>query len=417
MARIVQKYGGSSVATVLRIQEVARRIASAVANHTEVAVVVSAMGDTTDDLIKLARQVQSDPNPRELDLLMSTGETVSASLLAMALLQLGVPAISLTATHAGIRTDDRHRRALITGLDPDRILEEFSRGRVCIVTGFQGITEQGEVTTIGRGGSDPTAVAVAVAIQAGICELYKDVDGIFTANPREVPAARKLDAISHEELLELATLGAQVIHPRAVELAQVYAMPLVIRPTFTDGTGTVVTTEKSMEQYNRVRGVATDARVAKITVVGVPDRPGIAHGIFQPLAHAGINVDIIVQNVSHGGFTDMSFTVSEDDLEHATACLQASIAAIGAREVSSARGFGKVSIVGVGIQSHPGYAAAMFGALSDAGINIQMITTSDIRITCLVSEMELTRAARALHSAFVEEDRVNIGSTPGVSRA
>ncbi len=407
MARIVQKFGGSSVADADRIRTVAARIARTYRDGNEVAVVVSAMGDTTDELIALARQVNPDPDPRELDMLMSTGETVSATLLSMALHGLGLPAISFTAGQAGIRTDDQHRRALMTSVKPERVRRALEQGRICIITGFQGVNEAGDITTIGRGGSDPTAVAVAVALKAARCEFYKDVDGILTADPRVVPNARKLDTISHEEILELANLGAQVLHPRAVELGQVYGMPLVVRPTFNDGPGTVIQAEEAgeeagMEQYNRVRGIAHEKGVAKVTVVGVPDRPGIAHRIFQAMADAGINVDIIVQNVSHGGVTDMSFTIAADDLGQAQRLLEPVRTAIGARDISSARGFGKVSIVGTGIQSHPGYAARMFGTLSDAGINIQMITTSDIRITCLIDEAAVEHATRALHTAFNE---------------
>lgn len=405
MARIVQKFGGSSVADAERIRLVATRIGRAAGAGHELVVVVSAMGDTTDDLIALARRINPEPDPRELDLLMSTGETVSATLLSMALHRLGLPAISLTAGHAGIRTDAQHRRALITAVEPERVLRELERGRICIITGFQGVTDEGDITTIGRGGSDSSAVAVAVALQASVCEFYKDVDGILTADPRIVPNARKLDAISHEEMLELATLGAQVLHPRAVELGQVYGMPLVVRPTFNDGPGTVIRAEEgeAMEQYNRVRGIALEKNVAKVTVVGVPDRPGIAYRIFQPLADAGINVDIIVQNVSHAGITDMSFTLADEDVNRAQTLLEPVRSQIGAREISSARGFGKVSIVGTGIQSHPGYAAAMFGTLSREGVNIQMVTTSDIRITCLIDQAQVEPAARALHAAFIEE--------------
>jgi len=407
MARIVQKYGGSSVANADRIRTVAARIARAFRAGNEVAVVVSAMGDTTDELIALARQVNPDPDPRELDMLMSTGETVSATLLSMALHGLGLPALSFTAAQAGIHTDAQHRRALITSVQPTRIVQELEQGRICIITGFQGVNDAGDITTIGRGGSDPTAVAVAVGLQAAVCEFYKDVDGILTADPRVVPNARKLDAISHEEMLEMANLGAQVLHPRAVELGQVYGMPLVVRPTFNDGPGTIIRAEEQgLEQYNRVRGIAHEKNVAKVTVVGVPDRPGIAHRIFQAMADAAINVDIIVQNVAQGGITDMSFTVTEDDVSRAQALLEPVRTAIGAREISSARGFGKVSIVGTGIRSHPGYAATMFGTLSAAGINIQMITTSDIRITCLIDQDAVEPAARALHAAFIEEAQV-----------
>ncbi len=405
--RIVQKYGGSSVATAERIQLVVSRIiATRHAGH-EVIVVVSAMGDTTDELVALAKQLAAEPDPRELDVLMSTGETQAAALVAIALKEQSIPAVSLTASQAGIRTTDRHRRALITAVHPERVIRELDAGKVCIITGFQGITENGDITTIGRGGSDSSAVAIAVALKADRCEFYKDVEGILTADPRIVPQAQKLDVISHEEILELTTLGAQVLHPRAIELGQVYQMPLVVLPTFSAGSGTIIRTlteeERAMEQFNRVSGVVCERNVAKVTIVGVPDRPGVAYQIFKPLAEAGINVDIIVQNVSREGITDVSFTLSAEDLPAAQRLLESVRRALGAAMLDAATGFGKISIVGVGMQTHPGYAATMFGALRDAGINIQMITTSDIRITCLIDDQHVDMAVRALHEVFIEQ--------------
>jgi aspartate kinase len=397
---LVQKYGGSSVATAERIRAVADRVVRTRAAETEVVVVVSAMGDTTDELIHLARSVSAEPDPRELDLLLSTGETVSATLLAMALRGLGCPAISLTAGQAGIRTNRWHSRALITAVHTDRLRRELAAGKVAIVTGFQGINEEADVTTLGRGGSDTTAVALAIALEAQRCEIYTDVAGIYTADPRVEPSARCLAGISYEEMLELAQQGAKVMHARAVELGQVYNMAILVRSSFGDAAGTLIGAGESLEIRRRVQGIAHDTDVAKISLAGVLDRPGIAHSLFEPLAEAGINVDVIVQTASFEGVTDMSFTVSGGDLPRAVALVQLVAEQIGASKLDSAADLAKVSIVGTGIQSTPGYAARMFRILADAGINIEMITTSDIRITCVVARTDVERAVRVLHKGF-----------------
>jgi aspartate kinase len=401
MAIVVQKYGGSSVATPERIKAVAKRIADSLQPGRQLVVVVSAMGDTTDELIALARQITDKPDERELDLLLSTGEMVSCTLVAMALHALGVDAVSLTGPQAGIHTERRYSRARIVNIDPRRIQRELEAGRVVVVAGFQGMTEDMDITTLGRGGSDTTAVALAARLGAEICEIYTDVEGVYTADPRIEPEARKLDEIGYDEMLEMATLGAKVMHPRAVELGAIYNVPIVVRSSFNQNPGTLIHGgAKDMEAKNKVRGIAHQEDIAKITVHGVPDRPGIAYAIFSPLAQAAINVDMIVQNVSTDGVTDLSFTVAEGDLEKALRLVEPVAEAIGARGITTSNDMAKVSIVGTGIFSSPGYAASMFKALADAGINIEMIATSDIRITCLIEEGRVKEAVRALHRAF-----------------
>jgi aspartate kinase len=400
MTVLVQKYGGSSVASAERIRAVAERVARGRADGQSVAVVVSAMGDTTDELIALAHSVSADPDPRELDLLLSTGETVSATLLAMALRSLGCPAVSLTASQAGIRTNRWFTRARITAIHPERLERELASGNVAIVTGFQGVTDESDITTLGRGGSDTTAVALAIALHAERCEIYTDVAGIFTTDPRVVPEATCISQIAYEEMLELAQQGAKVMHPRAVELGQVYNMPILVQSSFTEAPGTLIGPGDSMEIRRRVSGIAHDMDVAKISLAGVPDRPGIAHALFAPLAEAGVNVDVIVQTASFEGATDMSFTVGRGDLDRAVKLIEPVAADIHAAKLAWAADLAKVSIVGTGIQSQPGYAARMFGILSDAGINIDMITTSDIRITCVVARHEVENAVRFLHAGF-----------------
>ncbi|MGE5620628.1 MAG: aspartate kinase [Sphingomonadaceae bacterium] len=405
MALIVQKYGGSSVATAERILAVARRVATTKEAGNSVVVVVSAMGKTTDQLIALAREVSPEPDERELDLLLSTGETVSATLMAMALRHMGHTAISLTAGQAGIRTDSLHGRARIKSVDTERLWRELGDGKIVIVTGFQGITDQFDITTLGRGGSDTTAVALAVALKSDRCDIYTDVDGVYTADPRLVPQARRLEEISYEEMLEMAQLGSKVMHPRSVELGGAFGVPIMVRSSFNDQPGTLIHEVKEMETRNRVRGIAHDLNVAKISVVGVPDRPGLAAAIFQPLAEAGISVDVIVQNVTVEGATDLSFTVARGDLAKAVRIVEPLAQQIGASQVLSSDSQGKVSIVGAGIQSAPGIAATMFRALYEAGINIQMITTSEIRITCIVDRERVPEAVEKLHAAF-ELDQV-----------
>jgi aspartate kinase len=403
---LVQKYGGSSLADVERIRHVARRIAREHARGQRLVVVVSAMGDTTDELLAMAARLTDEPDPRELDVLLATGEHTSGTLVAMALHAIGVPAISLTGAQAGIRTDTSHGRARIANLDPQRVRHELDTGRVVIVAGFQGATETslvGEVTTLGRGGSDTTAVALAAALGAVRCEIHTDVEGIYTADPRVVHDARLLDVIGYEEMLELAGQGAQVMQARAVELGWVNSVVIAVRSSFSTSAGTLIKEDPEVEQRNKVRGLAMDRHVAKVTLVAVPDRPGVARAVFEPLADAGINVDMIVQNVSHAGTTDLSFTINATELARARRLLDPVVRQLGAREVTTDSAVAKVSIVGAGIQNAPGYAARMFAALAEEGINIEMISTSEIRITCIIAEDDLDKAARALHAAFALE--------------
>jgi aspartate kinase len=400
VALIVQKYGGSSVADAEKIKNVARRIVRTKEAGNEVVVVVSAMGDTTDGLVKLAYQITDQPDTRELDVLLSTGEVVSSTLLTMALQSMGYPAISLSGAQAGITTDAAYSRARITSIDPKRVVRELERGNIVIVAGFQGITQDMDITTLGRGGSDTTAVALAAALKAGRCERYTDVDGIYTTDPRLLPEARKLPEISYEEMLEMVTYGFKAIHPRAVELGELFSVPILVASSFNDNPGTLIHKEVSMEVRNKVRGIAHDLDVAKITVVGVPDRPGIAAAIFVPLAEAGISVDTIVQNASIEKITDLTFTVARSQLKKAMAVAGPIARDIGARECVSDSGLGKVSIIGTGMQNTPGYAARMFRALSESDINIQLISTSEIRITCIIEESKVKDAVRTLHRTF-----------------
>jgi aspartate kinase len=399
MSLVVQKYGGSSVATAQRIRAVAERIAARRASGDEVVVVVSAMGDTTDELIALAEQINPHPDDREMDVLLSTGEIVSSTLMAMALHAIGVEAISLTGPQAGMRTSSVHRNARILALEPKRVRSEVDRGRVVIVAGFQGITEAEDIATIGRGGSDTTAVAFA-AVLGGRCEIYTDVEGVYTADPRVEPRARKLKDITYEEMLELASKGARVMAPRSVEIASVYNVPIYVASSFSDAPGTLIHGGIDMEQFNRVRGIAHDLNVSKITMRAVPDRPGIAATVFEPLAAAHLSVDVIVQNASAEGLTDLTFTVSKGDLGRAVPIVEQVAKDINAGSVATDDRIGKVSIVGTGIQSAPGFASRMFRALFDSGINIEMISTSEIRITCIVHEDRVPDAVRALHTAF-----------------
>jgi len=397
---IVQKYGGTSVATAARIRRVSRRIAATVKQGHDVVAVVSAMGHTTDRLISLAESVNPEPPARELDMLVANGETITAPLVAMCLQGMGVPAMSLSGAQAGVRTSAHHSRARIRDIKPDRILEALRQKKVPVVAGFQGITEDLEITTLGRGGSDTTAVALAAALKAQVCEIYTDVDGIYTADPRIVKNARKLSHIQYDEMLELAAVGARVMHPRAVEIGELYGMPIHVRSSFHDGVGTMIVAKVPMEDRQRVRGIAEETKVAKITVVGVRDRPGVAAAVFEPLAAAGISVDVIVQNIGRSGHTDLTFSVAESDLKAAEKLVKAAAKAVGAKKVSSAGGIAKLSIVGTGMLGTPGIAARMFRALADAGINIEMISTSEIRITALVARDQVAKGVRILHQAF-----------------
>lgn len=400
---VVQKYGGSSVADAERILNVAKRVAGT-RKKAAVAVVVSAMGKTTDNLIALARQVSANPDGREMDKLLATGEMASSALMTMALHALGCPAVSLTGGQAGIITENVARKARIAKVDSTRMRRELAEGKVLVIAGFQGITEGAswaDITTLGRGGSDTTAVAIAKALEADQCEIYTDVEGVYTADPRIVQNARKLDSISYEEMLEMAGQGAKVMHSRAVELGELYGIDILVAHSQKEAPGTVIKHEdEKMEIRNPVRGIAHDAKTNRITVAAVPDRPGVAAQIFHELASRNINVDVIVQNVSRSGVTDLSFTVSDEDLSAAASCLEELVKAIEAGGVTTDQNVAKVSIVGTGIRSHPGYADRMFTALANAGINIISITTSEIRITCLIEQSKIEDAVRVLHKTF-----------------
>ena len=402
---VVQKFGGSSLADAARIRRVARRIARERAAGSDLVVVVSAMGDATDELLGLAAAITDNPDERELDMLLATGEHQSATLVSMALHALGVPAISLSGPQAGITTDGRYGKARIASIEPDRVRREIEGGRVVIVAGFQGRAEGDDVggadiTTLGRGGSDTTAVALAARLNAARCQIFTDVRGIYTADPRIVGDARQLSVIGYEEMLELAHQGAQVMQTRAVELGWVNDVVIEVLSSFEDAPGTLIKEDPLVEQRNKVRGLAHDRNVAKVTLVEVPDRPGVAAHVFGPLAEAGINVDMIVQNIGHGGATDLSFTIPRVELAKAKRILDPIARELGFRELTTDSSVAKVSIVGAGIQNAPGYAARMFGTLAEAGVNIEMISTSEIRITTIIAEDALETAVRALHTAF-----------------
>ena len=401
---IVQKYGGSSLANAEMIKSVAERVASSHNHGAQVVVTVSAMGDSTDGLLQIAGEVSSLPNPRELDVLLSTGELQSCALVSMALQSLGKNSISLSGAQAGILTDSSYGKAKISGLELSRIKDELDSGNIVVVAGFQGITSQYDVTTLGRGASDLTAVALAAGLKADQCEIYTDVDGIYTADPRLVPEAIKLDEIGFEEMLELASYGAKM-NPRSIELGMVYGVPIMVASSFGEESGTLIHEVNDMninvgEIRNRVSGIATEKGVAKITLCGVEDRPGIASSLFVPLAEADISVDVIVQNASELGKTDLTFTVKNSDLQRSLLKVEEVVEEIGSNKIDTTVELAKVSIVGTGMQDSPGYASKMFSALANAGINIEMITTSEIRITCIIKENSLADAARVLHEVF-----------------
>jgi aspartate kinase len=359
------------------------------------------MGDTTDKLLRLAHQVSAQVNDRELDALASTGEVVSSTLLAMALHSMGYQAISLSGAQAGIRTDGVHQQARILKVESKRIVKELEKGNIVIVAGFQGITEEMDVTTLGRGASDLSAVALAASLKAEVCQIYTDVEGVYTADPRLVPEARPMPEIGYEEMLEMASYGAKVMNSRAVELGELFAVPILVASSFTDSPGTLIHGGvSSMEVRNKVRSIAHDLNVAKITVVGIPDRPGIAAALFEPLAKANISVDTIVQNASLNNITDLTFTVTRSQLDKAMRVVESTAKSIGARECVSDSKLGKVSVIGTGMQNTPGYAARMFQTLSEEGINIRLIATSEIRITCIIDESRVNDSVSALHRAF-----------------
>ncbi len=397
---IVQKYGGSSVADAGRISRVARRIAGVRTKDHNVVVVVSAMGDSTDNLMQLVKEITDSPPERELDVVLSTGEQVSIALLAMAVNDLGIPVISLTGYQVGIFTDNVHNKASILNIETKRLREEIKQGNVVIVAGFQGVNQLNDITTLGRGGSDTTAVALAAALGADVCEIYTDVDGVYTTDPHIVPEARKLDQVSYCEMLELANLGAAVLHPRSVELAMNYGITIHVRSSFNDHSGTIVREVESMEKALVVTGVAYDLDVAKIGLYNVYDKPGIAYKLFRNLADESINVDMIVQGAMHDERNDISFTCTQGDLNKALEVVEKLTDDLGADGVTSDDSVAKVSIVGAGMISNPGVAALMFEALSKEGINIEMISTSEIKISCIIKADQVTKAVRSLHKKF-----------------
>ena len=400
MSILVQKYGGSSVATPEKIRAVARRIVLAREHYERVVVVVSAMGKTTDELLGLARQLSEEPSPRELDMLIATGEQQSSALLVMALQEIGCPAISLTGAQSGIVSSGVHTKAEILNIDPTRLVGELDQGKVVVVAGFQGVNGNNDITTLGRGGSDVSAVALAVALGAPVCEIYTDVEGVYTADPRLVAKARLLAEISYEEMQELANLGAQVLHPRSIEFARKFNIILHVRSSFSQNRGTLVKGAGDLEKKRVVSGVACDLTTAKAVILGVPDEPGVAQQVFLSLAQANINIDMIIQSMMRRDRNDIAFTVAEADLPQVIEIMERVAAKLGAEGVAHDAKVAKISIVGAGMISHPGTAATMFGALGDAGINIEMISTSEIKISCLIQEADAKRALEAIHERF-----------------
>jgi len=398
---IVQKYGGTSVGNPERIRNVARRVVRTREEGHDVVVVVSAMSGETDKLINLANQVSENPDPREMDMLVSTGERVTIALLAMAIQSLGHKAQSFTGRQAGIISDCVHTKARIEKITGDRLRHALKEGKIAVVAGFQGITETSDdVTTLGRGGSDLSAVAVAAALKADLCDIYTDVDGVYTTDPNMVPQARKLDKISYDEMLELASLGAKVLQTRSVEFAKKYNVPVRVLSSFNDNPGTLVTKEDSEMEKVVVSGVAYDKNQVKVTVQGVPDKPGVAAKIFNTISENNVVVDMIIQNIGEGGLTDMSFTVPRTDSRKIMEVMKKVVAEIGAKNVNVKEDIAKISIVGVGMRSHSGVAAKMFSALAGEGINIMMISTSEIKISCVIDAKYTELAVRVLHDAF-----------------
>ena len=401
MALIVQKYGGTSVGSVERIGAVADRILKCHQDGHQLIVVVSAMSGETNRLIGLARALTSQPSPRELDVLVSTGEQVSMALLTMALHSRGIDALSLKGSQVAITTDSVHSKARIQSIDDRRLRAELDQGKVVVVAGFQGVDQNGETTTLGRGGSDTSAVALAAAVNAQECQIYTDVDGVYTTDPRVVDGAQRLDRITFEEMLEMASMGSKVLQLRSVEFAGKYQVPLRVLSSFKEGPGTLIKMdEDDVMEAPTIAGIAFNRDEAKLTVIGVPDTPGIAYQILGPVGEANIEVDVILQNVGDEGKTDFTFTVSRNDLEKAEAILESRISELGALEWRSDSKIAKVSVVGVGMRSHAGVAANMFKALADVGVNIQMISTSEIKISVIIEEKFLELAVRTLHSAF-----------------
>ena len=412
MGIIVQKYGGTSVGSIERIQKVAERVVKTKAAGHQCVVVVSAMGKQTDELVNLANQVTSDPNPREMDMLLATGEQVTISLLTMALQEIGCSALSLTGWQAGIRTDKNHGKALVEHVDTDLLHKYLDQDQVVVVAGFQGVTDAGEITTLGRGGSDTSAVVLAAALGAEVCEIYTDVKGVYTADPRVVPKAQKLDELSYEEMLELAHLGASVLHPRSVECAMAHRVPLVVRSSFEDEPGTWLKEAKEMEETLTARGVAQDLHVARIKVLQLPNDGQSHTRLFNVLADHQINVDMIVQSEHDQEKIDVAFSVNESEGKKAKQVLELAKDELGFEEILYESNLGKVSLVGVGMMTRPGVAAKMFRTLSDHGIHIKMVSTSEIKISCLVDQANADRAAQLLHTAFdLDEKKEEISVT------
>lgn len=400
MSVIVQKYGGTSVANIERIKNVAKRAVKAKKAGNDVVVVVSALGDTTDELLKKAYAITKQPSEREIDVLLATGEQVSMALLAMAIQALGQDAISFSGLQAGIVTDTSHTKARLVDIKTDRILKELKKGKIVIVAGFQGVTVDQDITTLGRGGSDITAIALAAKLKAESCEIYTDVDGVYTANPRVVSNAHRLEQISYEEMLEMAASGAEIMQVRAVEYGRTYNVPIHIRSSFTDRAGTVIKREDEMLERPIISSVTFDTSQAKVTILGVPDRPGIAAKVFRSMADANINVDMIIQNVSEKGFTDISFTVAEGDLAKSRDVIERITPELGARGFHFDKGIATISLVGAGMRTHPGVAADMFSSLAAERINIEMISTSPIKIGCVIRRNLAEKAVKALHKRF-----------------
>ncbi|MBW2553045.1 MAG: aspartate kinase [Deltaproteobacteria bacterium] len=400
MALIVQKYGGTSVATIDKIKHVAKKVVEAKKAGNDLVVVVSAMAGETDRLIELAHKIVDKPHEREYDVLVSTGEQVSIALLSMAIQDLGFRAVSFLGFQIGIVTNDDFTKARILDIDSEKIANELKGGSIIVIAGFQGIDKQSNVTTLGRGGSDTTAVAVAATLKADVCEIYTDVEGVYTTDPNICPNARKLERISYDEMLEMASLGAKVLHTRSVEFAKKNHVPIHVRSTFSQNTGTLVTKEDEIMERVVVSGITYNRKEAKITIVKVPDKPGIASNIFKPISETNINVDMIIQNVSEDGFADVTFTVDETDSKKALSVIEGIAKEIGAADVQYDKDIVKVSIIGVGMRSHAGVAAKMFTVLANEGINIMMISTSEIKISCVMDAKYAELAVRVLHDAF-----------------
>lgn len=407
MALIVQKYGGTSVGNPERIAAVAKRVVAARAQGHQIVVVVSAMSGETNRLIALAKEVSPNPDPRELDVLMATGEQVSIALTTMALQRLGCPARSYTGGQVFIRTDNSFNKARITDIDVERLRRDLDEGRVVVVAGFQGVDGEGNITTLGRGGSDTTGVALAAALKADECQIFTDVDGVYTTDPRVVPQARRLNRLTYEEMLELASLGAKVLQIRSVEFASKYNVPLRVLSSFDEGEGTLIASEEEGMEQALISGIAFNRDEAKLTILGVPDQPGVAYHILGPIADSNIEVDMIVQNVAEDSTTDVTFTVHRSEYENALQILRKTAKELGAREVNGDNQIVKISVVGVGMRSHAGIASTMFKTLASENINIRMISTSEIKISVVVDEKYMELAVRALHGAFnLDQDGV-----------